>query len=536
MARRLDRNWIALAALVAALALFVVERILTPTVVQSQAASGVFELRQGSPGPDGTPYDGAVDTYIDRWFLPNKPHGNDETLALRAADIRSILIRYDTLPPLPPGAQVHRATLEFFSMAPAPNDLNVRTTLLLREWDPESADWHRAAKGQPWGQAGATGFADAARMAVSITAVRARQPAVQLDVSAAVHSWYASPETNHGLFISAFGPVATEYRFASNDSRLLDLRPRLTIAYGPAIPTPTNTATATPVPTRTPIPPRSHGSYTDQFQQGYDGYDGTSDTFITAWGAVGVPNGESARLEVRQKDIKSALIRFDLPQFPPDTVLTTATLVLHVAGCGNCNPMRAEVYELLRPWDASKATFELTGLGFERWDKPGAAAPGVDRAETPVAEGLLPRTFDASGVAPVEFDITPLVRKWLISPDANDGVLIRGAGNVSVEYRFVASEDLVVERRPVLRLESEIPPPTATPTETPPPTETPTSTPTLTSTPTDTPTPTATATPTPPAASKLRERLQHIDRRNNLFAQIFREMLDAVAAYQDEVP
>ncbi|HBY96130.1 MAG TPA: hypothetical protein DEP84_19605 [Chloroflexi bacterium] len=542
MVRGVVGKWIALAAVLVSFVLLVANKVLVPPVAQSQGESGIFELRQGVlSGTDGSPgrlYNGSIDTYIDRWFLPNKPHGNDETLALRAPDIRSILIRYRELPPLPPGTQVQQATLEFFSIAPAPNNLSIRTTLLLHEWDPETADWHSAAKEQPWGQAGASGTEDVGDQAVGIVTVPARQPSVQLDVSEAVRLWYESPGTNYGLLISAFGSVATEYRFISNDSRLLDLRPRLTIVYGPPIPTPTRTATPTAIPTKTPLPPRSYGHYMDQFQQGRAGYDGTSDTFITAWGPVGVPNGASARLEVRQGNIKNTLIRFELPQFSPGAVLSKATLVLDVATCGNCNPMSAQVYEVLRPWDASKATFQLTGLGIEQWGRAGATAPGIDRAESPVTVVLLPRQFDSSGVAPVELDITPLVRKWLVSPDTNHGLLISGGGDVSVEYSFVSSEDVVIERRPLLRIESEIPTPMPTeiPTGTPTGSPTPRSTPTLTSTPTDIPTLPSTVTPTPPPESALRERLQRIDQRNNLFALIFREMLAAVAAYRDEAP
>lgn len=532
-------KWIALTAVLMSVALLIASRILAPTVAQSQASDGAFELRQGVAGPDGELYFGSVDTYIDRWFLPNKPHGSDGTLALRATGIRSILIRYDQLPPLPPGTELRQATLEFFSVAPAPNGLNVRAARLVREWDPATADWNQASDGQPWSQAGATGPDDVAEQPVSITRLEARQPSVRLDVSEAVQSWYESPAENLGLLISAFGPVATEYRFASNESQVTELRPRLTIAYGPPVPTPTNTTTPTTTPTKTPVPPRDYGQYTDTFQHGLDGYEGTSDTFISAWEPVGVPQGASARLELRQKETKNVLIRFDLPRFSPGSVVTRAVLVLRVAGCGNCNPLLAEVYEVLRPWDASRATFDLTGLGTERWGRPGAASPGIDRAEDPVATALLPREFDRDGVASVEFDITSLVRKWLASPEINHGILIRGGGDIAVEYRFVSSEDLVTERRPLLRINTEIPTPTETPTATLTPTATPTETPSHT--PTLTPTATATPTPTPPQSGGgpgegLRERLLRIDQRNTLFAQIFRDMLAAIAAYQDEAP
>lgn len=226
-------------------------------------------------------------------------------------------------------------------------------------------------------------------------------------------------------------------------------------------------------------------------QQGQDGYTGASDTYLDSWAPSAV-HGLDTLLRVRGPDVFHGLLRFDVSQIPPDKPVKAAALSLWLENRSGERALPVEVYRVLRPWSEGQATWNQAAAG-QPWAQPGASAPGVDRAATPVA------TVDLDMVGGFKsLNVTDLVQDWVAHPETNFGLLLRGVGSTNLEYGIASSQNWWLNRRPklVVVYSQHTPTPTPTDTATPTPTGTPTPTPTVTPTATWTPTPTVTPTPT----------------------------------------
>ena len=259
----------------------------------------------------------------------------------------------------------------------------------------------------------------------------------------------------------------------------------------PSIPTPTRTATPAP-PVPTPGAP-----FELVLRQGVDGYAGASDTYISGWSPE-TNFGNDPSMAIRSGDWMASLIRFDLSQLPTLARVQNATLRLYISSISNPAALSVSAHMVVRQWDEASATWFLASAG-EGWTVPGARATGTDIRNLPST-----RQDVQSAGAWYEFDITPMVYYWVAHPKDNRGLILRGTGEVGVQYNIVASDSSSAERRPSLVITLVLPTltPTATwtptPTGTDTPTHTPTDTPTHTGTPTDTPAPTSTPTSTLP--------------------------------------
>lgn len=234
-------------------------------------------------------------------------------------------------------------------------------------------------------------------------------------------------------------------------------------------------------------------------RQGVNGYTGVHDTWITSF-EPDRSNGNHDRLEMRGQGQASTLIRFDLARVPADATIVSAALTLSIVARSNDNPAHIGVYQMRRPWDAATATWLLAAAG-EPWAAPGAASPSLDRYEPPVTLVVV-----SDILIDVTWDVTVLVRDWHERPNANFGMLLTGVDGAKVSYAAHSSQSIVLDKRPLLRINYQALPSTTTPTPTatlsPTTTLTPTPSPTLTSTPfLDTATPTPTPTPTPLTAA-----------------------------------
>jgi hypothetical protein len=254
-----------------------------------------------------------------------------------------------------------------------------------------------------------------------------------------------------------------------------------------------------PTPTSTPtLFPGGHNVVT--LQQGVAGYQGTNDTYISGW----TPQdnfGDQANLKVKNDGVHVGLLRFDLGSIPPGSTINQATLRVYAYYRDSTGTFDLEAYRLLRPWTDMQANWVRAAVD-SPWGLPGANDTLTDRENSPSAVQTV-----SSVDAWYELDITQLAGDWVANPQANQGVLLRGFGQVSVVYHFGSANHATASLHPQLVIdytapETPITPTPGTPTPTGIATNTPTRTTTLTvQTPTRTPTglasPTRTSTALP---------------------------------------
>lgn len=212
-------------------------------------------------------------------------------------------------------------------------------------------------------------------------------------------------------------------------------------------------------------------------QNGRQGYNGTTDTWLNDWARDDV-NGDKTFLSLRPAGVHKGLIRFDLQDILPDDVeITAANLKLYDNDDGPS--MTVNLYRMLRSWDETTATFNQADSG-QSWSIPGGAA-GQDWESTPIAT----LNLDAPGGYATANLITA-VRDWVADPASNYGVvLLVESSSFNSDRSLQSSDHWDINVRPKLELIYE--PLPASPTPTPTGTPTPTSTPTPTATPTTTP-------------------------------------------------
>jgi hypothetical protein len=238
-------------------------------------------------------------------------------------------------------------------------------------------------------------------------------------------------------------------------------------------PTPTVTPTFTPGPTRTPTPtPRPQRAYlplifriypstppetaTITFQQGADGYAGTTDTTLSSWEPTrNLGNEPVVRLRYDRSagTAMTPLIRFDLALLPGEAVVVQATLKLYAAAPPRYD-LRGEAHALLRPWSEPSATWEQATAAAP-WAVAGAMGSGVDYrqdASDNQAIDVASRGYD--------FDVTGLVRRWVQDPARNYGLLLlaqAGQGNANTEVGFASRDHETLTLRPQLSVSYYMP-------------------------------------------------------------------------------
>ncbi|MCD6291402.1 MAG: alpha/beta fold hydrolase [Anaerolineae bacterium] len=219
-------------------------------------------------------------------------------------------------------------------------------------------------------------------------------------------------------------------------------------------------------------------------QQGADGYSGIEDTFISSW-APDTNYGANGHLYVRHdgpETIKNALLRFDLAgRVPPDAWVRAAILGLYVdGGPATGNELAIDLHRAMREWRASEATWNQPQDG-ATWAEPGANGKPDDIASDPADTRFVQSTADGHIDRWYGWDVTDLVRTWLATPTANDGVVLRSSPpkdeyDEKEEFYFTSSEGYW-KKRPKLTIIYALATPTPTPTSTPTATPTPTPTP-----------------------------------------------------------
>lgn len=458
----------------------------TPTIPPPPGPTQIRIRGEGIPG-------GMDDTYISAWAEDTNYYASNR-LCVRQGAIQAPLFRFD-LSMIPTYATVKSAVLSLYTVWRSnPHALGVAVVRINRDWEASQVTWNHTTASETWSLPGA-GDTVRDRSATIYTSgdLEAIDQWTQWDLTQLVQEWVSAPERNDGLLMLGEGGVSVQYDFASSNWQDDNLRPYLDIvyvAYPPTpTPTPTHTPTATPSPTVTPLP--ATGQYV--FQQGLNGYTGCADAFIDRWNPQ-TNNAASPSLIVRQGGVRSTLIRYALEAVPRSSRVRQALLSLYVYSLSGDHGLGLVAYRVLRPWVAEQATYQRASHELP-WAAEGASQGGTDIAAEPVAR------YDLRGTAQwVTLDITSLAQEWIVNPESNLGLVIKGEGGVSIEYVFLSSEHLGdISLRPKLYVNWEAIPATPTATGIPTilrPSATATGIPTI-------PPPTATGIPTisPPTAT-----------------------------------
>jgi DNA-binding SARP family transcriptional activator len=150
----------------------------------------------------------------------------------------------------------------------------------------------------------------------------------------------------------------------------------------------------------------------------------------------------TARVNLANRTVEDALLRFDLSALPPEAWVESAQLRVvfepdRNGKSGELPPASVSTYRLLRDWDARTATFSFP------WSAPGLAA-GVDY--DPVALDREP----LNGAGAVTFDLTGAVQAW--QRDENEGVIlmVSEAPQGDVPYWLLTSDHPAASERPQL--------------------------------------------------------------------------------------
>ena len=96
-------------------------------------------------------------------------------------------------------------------------------------------------------------------------------------------------------------------------------------------------------------------------QNGSQGYDGVTDTWLYGW-TPDVAYGDASSLSLRPEGVAKILLRFDLKNILPDDIqITAANLKLYDTNIGP--DMTLNLHRMLRPWDETTATYNQAAAG-----------------------------------------------------------------------------------------------------------------------------------------------------------------------------
>jgi hypothetical protein len=254
---------------------------------------------------------------------------------------------------------------------------------------------------------------------------------------------------------------------------------------------------------------------TVQLQQGTDGYEGTTDCYISDWAEGDTTKNfgvlEPSTLRLRKVDRKSALLRFELDGVPSNVHIQHAFLGIYAFFNSNPSGPTYFAYQMLRPWSEDQATWRSPRAG-ETWAEPGAMGEGIDRKADYLDKVCRPVTSpeDTCGVIIPgwhQFDITEAVQAW-VNGEPNYGVMLRSwdpfwASSAENSFRSSEWQQIAMRPRLIIYYTQEETTPTPTPTAT------------STAVPTVTPTATPTNTPLPPGPGTISGSVRYQGRGNS---------------------
>jgi hypothetical protein len=402
----------------------------TPTITPTPV---VITYQVGEGG-----YESSYDSFINAWDA-NTNFGHQGAMSVRTGGVKRPMIHFD-VSNIPAGATVVDAKLWLYAShyKSHAQDPTVGVYGLKRSWAEMETTWNLARSSVNWVSAGAddtTGDRDAT--ASGSTLMSTTSTWYSFDVTTLAQAWVSGARPNHGMILIASGNTV-EMSFWSSEYSIANVRPKLIVKYvmgGVSTPLPTATVnvTATPGPTPTStLTPAPLGNEMI-FQTGYLGYTGVEDAHISAWQPTTNYGGNVTTI-VRQGDVRSILLRFDLSALPAGSTIHDARLEMYAVSRSNVGSLNLAAYRVLRPWAEGQTTWNLATTGTS-WGLAGCNNTTTDRAAA--AEN----TITISTVNDWHrWSVTQMVRAWVANPANNRGLIIKGSGATSVEYSYVASE------------------------------------------------------------------------------------------------
>ena len=175
-------------------------------------------------------------------------------------------------------------------------------------------------------------------------------------------------------------------------------------------------------------PPPEDGRVTQNFEDGLDAYDGTSDATLSN-ASPDANDGSATAVKVDGRSGTDgqdvALIRWDLRSIPRDAVIESARITFGVL---NASAATYRLYAVRRNWREDEASWNRASRA-SAWQQSGARGPD-DRGRTVLGNFILPSTglhgadLNAAGVATVQAWVNgefPNYGFVLDNPDNSDG-------------------------------------------------------------------------------------------------------------------
>lgn len=185
-------------------------------------------------------------------------------------------------------------------------------------------------------------------------------------------------------------------------------------------------------------------STTVSFQDGVNGYAGTTDTKLKSDAAT-TNFGAATSLETDGSPDYGVLLRWDLSSIPAGKTITAVSLTFNVT---NTSSQIYEFYAMARAWSESSATWQLASTGVP-WQTLGANG-AADRSSTVLgtlssgALGTKTVSLNADGIAAVQ--------GWINNPAANFGMILADYVNNADGLDLSSSEAATLSQRPKITI------------------------------------------------------------------------------------
>ncbi len=151
---------------------------------------------------------------------------------------------------------------------------------------------------------------------------------------------------------------------------------------------------------------------------------------------------------------KRVLIKFDLSSLPANAIVTAATLTLTMTTDESINARVAEVFEVLRAWVETQATWNIWSTG-NNWTTAGCSGADTDFVNTVLANASYTATETIPSTKAYAFNAAGLA--WIQAVAAgsttNNGWLIKMQTELSDAYRHSSSDHATEGNRPLLVVE-----------------------------------------------------------------------------------
>lgn len=194
----------------------------------------------------------------------------------------------------------------------------------------------------------------------------------------------------------------------------------------------------------TPPPNPTSEPVTREFQDGVfpqTAYSGTRDATITS-NSSSANFGFVTTLDVDGNPDEATLLRWDVSQIPPGSVIQSAAISINLS---DTTVSEIEIYELLRDWDEGQVTWQQP-RGGSPWQTSGAQG-SADRGSS-VLGGVV-----APAPGPITFELTSAgidaVQSWVNNSATNFGVIIQDYDNYD-GIAFASREASTQAARPKL--------------------------------------------------------------------------------------